>query len=1191
MPPKYWILILTALLAAAIAHAAVIRLPQDVDNMMDAVDNSGNGDTVYIAAGRYEGAGNVNVVIPHRLLVQSLAGPAETIFDGENADSVSILNILNAPSTIVGLTFTGASIGAVTFNNSAGFIIRNCRFVENVRDTANGQGAGLLLINQSRGDIVECLFDGNETVQSGAGLYATQTSVFNVLSCVFMNNRSTRFGGGSHCVQDALGTFISCLFIDNSAGIDGGGASVSVRSNSIYRNCTFFGNRAEGMGGGLYKGSNSTPRVTDCIFWDNEAGQGNQIFGQDNGGEIQISFCDVQGGVEDQGLINAGEGLIDEDPRFAEGRAPVFGSNAFFLDPESPCVDAGSAAAEELGMDSMLTRVDLEFDADAVDIGFHYDPDLFQIIARLFGFVTDAANDRPIEDATVFTSYGFAAQTDEDGFWEIDNALAEIRFRVFARKEWYNDRTSDELRIEENGELQVDFALLHPEFALSDDELSAAVNRSDSTALTLTLSNNGNGPLAWRAQTQLLPENDIPPWELRLALDSAGVTAGDTRLQGVIFDGEHFLVAGGADAQQNLIYVFNSQGEIIDRFRQPGESNYGMRDLDWDGELIWGCDLRMLYGFQPGGEVAYSIQTPFNPAVSVAWDAERGRLWCSALTSNIIAFDLEGNQVAQIPRNGLRLYGLACWADDPDGYDLYVMHQDGANTQVVYKMNTENGDTMFAANLSNLVQGTAGGIHITEEFDNYAVSLVTVPNRGAADHIDVWQLAAKRNWARLEPLAGVVEANEEMDLILTFHAANLHDGVYEGEIVFDHSAFPGQTIVPYALEVTEGPVFAQRRINLRMGWNLVSANLQPENPEIQVVLGQLVDAGALICIKNQDGRFWLPGRGFEPMFDWNVSEGYLIKAAQPANFNIQGITVPANEPIALRQGWQLVSYYPRRAMDAIRAVEGLGEDLIIIKDGDGNFYSPVYRFSTLGNCREGQGYAMKMARPAELIWGGGRMQNAECRMQNYNSKFQIPNSKFNVFRIESKPTYLQSPPSTGFDMSLLLLTDEPLNGEIGVYAGERLVGAGVMQQGRCGIAVRGDDPTTAEIEGACEGEELQIEQSKIQNPKSKITYETNDFKVMHLEAYPIPDELALLSAYPNPFNSMTTINYALPLDCDVSLRVFDISGREVIYMNKGVVRAGWRTLQWDARGIESGLYFARLDLGNERRIIKLIVIK
>ncbi len=74
----------------------------------------------------------------------------------------------------------------------------------------------------------------------------------------------------------------------------------------------------------------------------------------------------------------------------------------------------------------------------------------------------------------------------------------------------------------------------------------------------------------------------------------------------------------------------------------------------------------------------------------------------------------------------------------------------------------------------------------------------------------------------------------------------------------------------------------------------------------------------------------------------------------------------------------------------------------------------------------------------------------------------------------------------------------------------------------------------------------------------------------------IPSVLSLSQNYPNPFNPTTTISFDLPSRSFVSLKVFDLLGREVSTIVSGELQAGTYTRQWNAANMSSGIYFYRL---------------
>ncbi len=85
-------------------------------------------------------------------------------------------------------------------------------------------------------------------------------------------------------------------------------------------------------------------------------------------------------------------------------------------------------------------------------------------------------------------------------------------------------------------------------------------------------------------------------------------------------------------------------------------------------------------------------------------------------------------------------------------------------------------------------------------------------------------------------------------------------------------------------------------------------------------------------------------------------------------------------------------------------------------------------------------------------------------------------------------------------------------------------------------------------------------------------------------------ELAL-SAYPNPFNPKTTLRFTLPEAGQVSLRIYDVNGREVASLLDEWRDAGEQSLSWTADGVPSGVYLAMVKTDADRISERLVLLK
>ncbi|HMQ70779.1 MAG TPA: T9SS type A sorting domain-containing protein, partial [Ignavibacteria bacterium] len=88
-----------------------------------------------------------------------------------------------------------------------------------------------------------------------------------------------------------------------------------------------------------------------------------------------------------------------------------------------------------------------------------------------------------------------------------------------------------------------------------------------------------------------------------------------------------------------------------------------------------------------------------------------------------------------------------------------------------------------------------------------------------------------------------------------------------------------------------------------------------------------------------------------------------------------------------------------------------------------------------------------------------------------------------------------------------------------------------------------------------------------------------------------PSAYALSQNYPNPFNPSTTINFDLPTDGNVSLKLYDMSGKEVATLVNEVRAAGYYSVNFNASQLTSGVYFYSISADNFTATKKMLLVK
>jgi hypothetical protein len=97
--------------------------------------------------------------------------------------------------------------------------------------------------------------------------------------------------------------------------------------------------------------------------------------------------------------------------------------------------------------------------------------------------------------------------------------------------------------------------------------------------------------------------------------------------------------------------------------------------------------------------------------------------------------------------------------------------------------------------------------------------------------------------------------------------------------------------------------------------------------------------------------------------------------------------------------------------------------------------------------------------------------------------------------------------------------------------------------------------------------------------------DVNDERNSHVNSF------ALFQNYPNPFNNSTIINYSIKEECFVSLKIYDVMGKEVDELVNEIKIPGQHKAKFNADNLPSGIYFYNLETENFNIAKKMILLK
>jgi len=87
----------------------------------------------------------------------------------------------------------------------------------------------------------------------------------------------------------------------------------------------------------------------------------------------------------------------------------------------------------------------------------------------------------------------------------------------------------------------------------------------------------------------------------------------------------------------------------------------------------------------------------------------------------------------------------------------------------------------------------------------------------------------------------------------------------------------------------------------------------------------------------------------------------------------------------------------------------------------------------------------------------------------------------------------------------------------------------------------------------------------------------------------IPEVGYLAQNFPKPFNSSTKIRFTIPKSCSVTLKIYDLLGKEIETLVSGQRVAGEYVVKWTAEGLSSGIYLYHFEADNFVETRKLIL--
>ena len=400
-------------------------------------------------------------------------------------------------------------------------------------------------------------------------------------------------------------------------------------------------------------------------------------------------------------------------------------------------------------------------------------------------------------------------------------------------------------------------------------------------------------------------------------------------------------------------------------------------------------------------------------------------------------------------------------------------------------------------------------------------------------------------------------------------------------------------IVNYFLDLAT----MEQIINLTEGFQFISTNVEPQNPDMTVVVEEILNDD-LDYIRNSEGSVfrkigpnWVNGIG-----DWIATEGYLFKTTAAGQFTILGDMVAYNEPIELSVGFQFVSYLPVNVMDALDAFASiLNDDLDFIRNSGGGTLRKIGPnwVNGVGNCVPGEGYLVKMFTEAEIVYPEAAKSTNKTIVKPSSFSFEGGNAADPVYSIYVSGLEIGDE-IAAYDCDLLvgaikISSDNTFENELSVFS-SIISGQGFEAGNQIVLKVWNSDSQSI----------IPVDFTMSDPYNEAYTndfypYDDGQYSIVNVSKNSSENIAEMVSVYPNPFSKTTVINYVVQKDSKVVIDIYNQQGQLVKQLVNCEQSSGMYNIKWNAddekgNSLNGGFYFYKINIAERTETGKIILL-
>lgn len=382
--------------------------------------------------------------------------------------------------------------------------------------------------------------------------------------------------------------------------------------------------------------------------------------------------------------------------------------------------------------------------------------------------------------------------------------------------------------------------------------------------------------------------------------------------------------------------------------------------------------------------------------------------------------------------------------------------------------------------------------------------------------------------------------------------------------------------------------------------NMISFNVDADDPAVASIFGDDIFVGW-----NDSGDYYVPTYEIDQIGSYVVTDGYKVFSAgdQLLTLEVTGSPADAGQTIV----WEpfmnnLFAYLPMESMAMLDAFGAYEDDILVLKNDQGEYYVPSLGVQTLTTLEPGKGYQVFLAGNAAVNFSYPDAALARTSEMDAWEDYKIA-SRSDQYDVVA----------TGISHPIIITAiDGAVNvgDEVVAYAGDQVVGAAKVVDLSGPIVISawgGFDEYGMELPGyetgemidlrlwsAFEGRELRLETSLDNSLYGVAPLTSGSATAYSVDA--VPTEYTLSQNYPNPFNPTTSIEFSVPAESVVTVKIFDITGREVATLLNQRVAQGYHTVNWNGtdmhgQAVSAGMYIYALQGEGISMTRKMVLMK